>query len=78
MSGAVGSKPNLIRSGTLVAALFASFANHSFSTNNSSQPRFVCSKAAKTSGVIGYFSDPAERFVAEVSVEFILVIRIFL
>ena len=55
MSGAVGSSPNLMRSGTPVAALRANLRVHSCSGINSSQPRNVTASAALTSSVTANF-----------------------
>src|SRR5688500_14795001 len=59
ISGAVGSKPSLIRNGTPVASDLDSFATQSASGNSSSQERWVVASASSTRSVIGYFA--AER-----------------
>jgi hypothetical protein len=55
MSGAVGSNPSLMRSGTPVAEDLASLASQSASGNSSSQPRFETAMACRTASVTGYF-----------------------
>ena len=53
MSGAVGSRPSLMRSGTPVASERASLASQSACGNSSSQPRLEIAKAFRTRSVTG-------------------------
>src|SRR5665213_1972244 len=61
MSGAVGSRPNLMRSGTAVASARANLETHSLSGNSSSQPRLDTASACRTVSL----EDSAERADAE-------------
>jgi hypothetical protein len=53
MSGAVGSRPSLIRSGTPVASDRASLRSHSFSGISSLQRRSDVASARRTESVTG-------------------------
>src|SRR4051794_20319556 len=56
MSGAVGSRPSLIRSGTPVASERASFCTHSLSGMSSLDRRSDCASAPRTDSVTGYWA----------------------
>ena len=60
MSGAVGSRPSLMRSGWPVASLRASFFSQSASGSSSSQPRCVMASASHVRSVTGKAGAGAE------------------
>src|SRR5947209_6283855 len=69
MSGAVGSRPSLMRSGTPVASERASFWIHSLSGISSLQRRSDRARASRTELVTGYPDDggAGERIEADIT-----------